>query len=281
MGQTEVLEAQDHPALEWPARLGLLAYGVVYLLVGWLSAQLAFGDNEGRPSGDGALHQLADQPLGAALLWVVAVGLAALAVWEVCQAIVGHRADDGVRRLAARAGSAGRAVVMATLAVLAVKTALGDSRSSGEKGTTAKVMELPLGPALVVAIGVGIGVVGLVSIYKGLGNRWRKGLEIKGQTGEIGSVVEALARTGFLTRGVAFVVIAGLFGWAGVTHDPGKSGGLDQAIKRFRDESFGPWLILVVAVGLACYGAFHVFRAWYLRGAGGPAVTEPRRRARR
>lgn len=267
MSATDVREARDHPALEWPARVGMLAYGVVYILVAWLAVHLALRDGDGKPNGSGALHELTEQPLGSALLWVVAVALAALVVWEVCQAIAGHRSEDGVRRLAARAASGGRAVVMGTLAVLALKTAFGDSGGGGGKGWTERLMAMPLGQALVAALGLAIIGVGLLSGYRGVSDRWRKGLEAEGKTGRAGDVVTILARAGYLSRAVAFLVIGGLFVWAGWTHDPDKSGGLDHAIVRFRDEPFGPWVIIVVACGLGCYGAFHAFRAWYLRGA--------------
>lgn len=260
-------DARDHPALEWPARFGMVAYGVVYVLVGWLAGHLALGDREGRTSGQGALHEIAEQPLGAVSLWLAAGGLAALAVWEACQAVGGHRSDEGLRRWGARAASAGRAVVFGMLSVLAVTTALGDSGGGGSDGLTADLMSMPLGPALVVAVGVAIAGVGAFSAFKGLSDRWRKDLEVDGQTGNLGGLVAALARTGYLTRGAAFVVVGGLFGWAGLTHDADKSGGLDQAIVRLRDEPYGPWLMLVVAAGLGCYGAYHVFRAWYLRGS--------------
>lgn len=260
-------EARDHPALEWPARFGMVAYGVVYALVGWLAAHLAFGDREGTTSGQGALHEIAEQPLGAVSLWLAAGGLAALAVWEACQAVGGHRSEEGVRRWGARAASAGRGVVFATLAVLAVTTALGDSGGGGSDGVTADLMSMPLGPALVVGVGIAIAGVGAASGFKGLTDRWRKDLEIDGQTGTVGGLVATLARAGYVTRGAAFGVVGGLFAWAGLTHDADKSGGLDQAIVRLRDEPYGPWLMLVVAIGLACYGVYHVFRAWYLRGA--------------
>lgn len=260
-------EARDHPALEWPARFGMAAYGVVYALVGWLAGSLALGDREGGASGQGALHEIAEQPLGAVSLWLAAGGLAALAVWEACQAVGGHRSDEGVRRWGARAASAGRGTVFAVLAVLAVMTALGDSGGGGSDGLTADLMSMPLGPALVVALGVAIVGVGVGSAYEGLSGRWRKDLEVDGQTGTVGSLVTALARTGYVTRAAAFGVVGGLFVWAGLTHDADKSGGLDQAIVRLRDEPYGPWLLLVVAIGLACYGVYHVFRAWYLRGA--------------
>lgn len=262
-------ETRDHPVLEGAARVGMFAYGVVYLIVAWLAGHLALGDPAGSASGSGALKEVAQQPLGSVALWLAAGGFAALVVWEVCQAIGGHRSEKGVRRWAGRSGSAGRAVVFGVLAVLAVRTVTGGGGSDGggAKGITAEVMSRPLGTAMVVAIGAGIAVVGVVSIHKAVTDRWRKELDAEGQTGAVSGPVAVLARAGYLSRGVAFLVLAGLFAWAGLTHDADKSGGLDQAIVRFRDEPYGPWLILVIAAGLACYGGFHLARACFLRGS--------------
>jgi len=246
----------------------MAAYGVVYVLIGWLAGNLALGDREGQTSGQGALHEIAEQPLGAVSLWLAAAGLAALAVWEACHAVAGHRDEDGLKRWGHRAASAGRAGVFGGLAVLAVTTALGDSGGGGGKksdGITADLLSLPLGPAIVVGVGLAIGAVGAVSVWHGVGDRWREDLEVDGRTGTVGRVVGGLARTGYVTRGAAFVAVGGMFAWAGLTHDAAESGGLDQAIVRLRDEPYGPWLILLVALGLACYGVYHLFRAWYLR----------------
>lgn len=262
-------EARDHPALEWPARVGFLAYGVVYTIVAVLAAQLALGEPAGSASGRGALEEVAERPLGSVALWLAFAGLAALTLWEVCQAVGGHRAEDGVRRWAARAASAGRAVVFGVLAVLAVRTVLGDAErgGGGTPGLTERLLALPLGEAVVIAVGVGVLCVGLLGVHRGLSDRWRKGLDVEGRTGTTGRVVKVLARVGYVSRGAAFLVIGGLFVWAGATHDPDKSGGLDQAITRLRDEPYAPWLIVVVAVGLGCYGAFHIARAVHLRGS--------------
>lgn len=265
--------ARDHPVLDRAARAGMFAYGVVYLIVAWLGGQLALGDRAGSASGSGALHEIAQKPLGAFALWFAAAGFAALTVWQVCQAIGGHRQDDGLKRWVTRAGSGTRAVVFAVLGVLAVTTATGDSGSGGGgggKGTggvTAELMSRPFGSTLVVIVGLVIAAFGIASIHKALTDRWRKQLESGAHTGSISGPVTVLARVGYVSRGVSFLGIAALFVWAGITHDPQKSGGLDQAIVRFRDEPYGPWLLLLVVPGLACYGAFHVVRAFYLRGS--------------
>lgn len=257
-------EARDNAVVSVAARVGMAAYGMVYVIVAWLAAQLVLGDRAGSASGQGALQEVREQPMGAAVLWLVAAGLSGLAVWEACQAIGGHRDEEGLRRWGARAASAGRAVVFTVLAVLAVRVAGGHTGSGG--GATGRLMELPIGPAVVVVVGLGIAGIGVVSIAHAFSDRWRRGLEPEARGGALGSLVTVLARIGFAARGAAFLVLAGMFVWSAVTHDPEKSGGLDQAIVRFRDEPYGPPLLLVVAAGLGCYGAFHVLRAGFLRG---------------
>src|SRR3712207_9179333 len=78
--------AGDSDALEHLARIGLIAYGVVHLLLAWLALQLAWGGGSSRSADQaGALATLAEQPLGRPLLWLLAVGLVALAVWQAAE----------------------------------------------------------------------------------------------------------------------------------------------------------------------------------------------------
>jgi len=76
-------QAGDSATLEALARAGLIAYGVIHILIGWLALQLAWGTSSSKSADpSGALRTLADQPLGEILLWLVAVGLVALALWQ-------------------------------------------------------------------------------------------------------------------------------------------------------------------------------------------------------
>lgn len=259
-------DARDHPALSWAARLGFAAYGVVYVVVSWLGAQLALGDGGGTSaSGQGALHELARQPLGSVALWLTAASLAALAVWQACQVVGGHRDKEGLERLAHRAGSAGRVVVFGVLAVLSVQVVLGESGKGGTDSYTADLMRMPLGPWLVAGVGAAILAHGVWSIVTGVTDRWQRQVETQARIGDTGTALTVLARVGFVSRGLAFCLIGGLFVWAAMTHDAQKSGGLDQALVRLREAPYGPALLGAIAIGLACYGVFNIAKAWYLR----------------
>ena len=266
MLKQEARKAHDHPVLEWLAKVGTAIYGVLYVVVGWLALQIAFGEPAGKASGSGALHEIAQQPFGEVLLWCACVGFAALVVWKAGEAVGGHEDRDGGERVASRLGSAAKGLVFAVFAVLSFKTVTGSSGGGkSEEGYTAQLMQLPLGPAIVVAVGLGIVGYGAYSIYKGVSDKWKESLEPEGSTGDIGTAVTILARIGHPSRGFAFGVIGGLFVWAGFTHDAEKSGGLDQALLKLRDAPFGQVLLVAVAIGLACYGIFNLAKAWYLR----------------
>src|SRR5687767_4015477 len=115
-------EVKDHPVLDALVRGGLVAYGIVYLLLGWLAIQLLVDDPDGPVNKSHALHELAKQDGGAILLWVAAVGFGALVVWQLLEAWLGHRSKDGAKRLWARGMSLGRAGLYGVLAVSAAKT---------------------------------------------------------------------------------------------------------------------------------------------------------------
>ena len=81
-GTDAVEQAAHSDALEHLARVGLIAYGLVHVLIGWLAVQLAwFGGSGESADQSGALATLAESPFGGPLLWVLGLGLFALALW--------------------------------------------------------------------------------------------------------------------------------------------------------------------------------------------------------
>ena len=118
---------------EWidhAARIGLIAYGVVHLVIAWLAVQLALGDREGSADSQGAIQQLDEQPFGQALVWAVAIGMFLLALWQFLEALFGYRDEEGFTQVRKRVTAAGKAVVYVVIGVSAVRSATGldDSR---------------------------------------------------------------------------------------------------------------------------------------------------------
>ncbi len=250
-------EAEDSDWMDTAIRIGLASYGVVHLLIAWLALRLALGDSGGSASSQGALAQLGRTGLGRASLYVVGVGFVALMVWQGLEAIKGHRDEEGKKRTFKRLTSAAKVVLYLSLAIPAFTTAAGaSSGGGGTDGITAKIMSLPGGPVLVVLVGVGVLAVAGFLAKRGWTESFRSKLESEGQTGKDGRAYVLFGKVGYLAKAAALVIVGALFIYAAVTHDPEKSAGLDQALHRLLEQPFGAVMLVVVALGLGCYGLF-------------------------
>jgi hypothetical protein len=257
-------QAHDSAWLDRAIRLGLVVFGVIHLLVGWLALKVAVGDSSGSASSSGALHEVAAQPLGAFLVWVVAFGMAMLVLWRVLEMFHGHDGEDGADLWRKRATSAFKAVLYAVLAWSAVKVAVGDGSRGGTDSTTAQLMGLPGGQLVVGAVALGIIGYGLSLIRRAWTEKFREHLTAEGTSGEAGTAYVWAAKAGYSAKGVALIVIGALFGFAAWTHDAAKSGGLDVALQEIKQQPYGPWLLGMVAIGIGCYGLFCFARARHL-----------------
>jgi hypothetical protein len=262
-------EAGDSDVLEHLARVGLLAYGVVHLLVAWLALQLAWGGgSEESADQSGAMATLAEQPLGTPLLWVIGIGLIALATWQAAEVLRwrwGWSATGRTRRKAlfTSARAIAKAVVYAALAVLAIRFATGAGQSSGsaQRETTAGVLGWPGGRWLVFAAAAVLLGVGVQHVWKGLTLGFLKQIDTRGCSVGIVTTVTRVGAVGFPGKGIALGLVGWLIGYAAWTFDPDKASGLDGALRTVLDAPYGQWLLTLVAVGIAAFGAFCLVRA--------------------
>ncbi|HET7355994.1 MAG TPA: DUF1206 domain-containing protein [Nocardioidaceae bacterium] len=248
--------AERSDTLDRAVRVGLVGYGVMHLLIAWLAARLVFGGG-GNASAQGALGTLAQTTPGRVTLYVVGVGFAALAVWQLIEAVGGHRSADGAERWAKRGGSAVKVIVYGVLSVSSFTIAAGaGSGSGGTDSMTATLLSMPGGQVVVALIGVGVLVAAGVLGYVGASGSFTDKLTARGRSGSVGSAIIWSGRIGYLGKAVALAIVGGLFVWAGWTHDPHKSGGLDQALHQVLQAPLGQGVVMVIAVGIACFGVF-------------------------
>jgi hypothetical protein len=244
-------------ALDHGVRLGLGSYGVVHLIIAWLAFQLVFGDRSETASQTGAFAEMAKSGFGQVLLFVVAGGFAALLVWQVVEALVGHREHDGSKRVFKRVASAGKAVVYGVLGFSALKMALGQGQgSSGTKTWTAQLMSAPGGQLLVAAVGLGIVGVGAFLAYKGMAEKFTKDLDSHAKASDRRTPIVLLGKVGYAAKGATLGAVGLLFVIAAATHEADKSGGLDKALTTLLHQPFGPVLVGAMALGLAAFGLY-------------------------
>ena len=123
----------------------------------------------------------------------------------------------------------------------------------------------PFGQWLVGAVGVGVFVAAVVQFYQAYTGTFRRELK----RGEMGARAELWAsrvgRIGLTARGVVFGVI-GFFLVAAALHtNPNEARGLSGALQTLAQQPFGPWVLGIVALGLATYGLYMLVLAWYRR----------------
>src|SRR5665811_92073 len=264
----KVEQAGNSASLEVVARVGLIAYGVVHLLISWLALQLAWGA-AARKSADpsGALRTVADQPVGRILLWLVAVGLVALALWQASEAIWGYRNRDGAGRLRKRVTSGAKAVIFAVLGASAASVALGSGSSSSQspRQTTSGVLAWPAGEVIVVVAGLIIIGVGVAGVVKGVKMSFREEIDTSSMSPVARMGVERLGQVGYIGKGVALGVVGGLLSYAALTFDRQKAPGLDGALQTILAQSFGRILLTAVSLGFVAFGLFAILQARYRR----------------
>jgi hypothetical protein len=259
--------------LEHLARAGLAARGLLYIVVGILAVEVARGHGEARADKQGALQTVVRQPMGRVLVLLLAVGFAGYALWRFVEAAVGPPDErDSPKTTFKRVGYAARGVLYAFFSASAVKLFIwaGKTRmaENAEVDWTARVLNWPGGTWLVQAVGVAVIGAGLYIGWRGLSGKFRKRLK----STEMGRAERVWIRwvgtAGMVARMLVAVVIGIFLIAAARQHDPGQAVGIDGALKRLADRSFGPALLVLVAAGLAAYGLYSLAEARYRRVAG-------------
>ena len=262
--------AEASPWIEGLGRFGYAAKGTVYLVVGWLAVQAALGRGGQMTDQQGALSYIAEAPFGRSLLVVFAVGLVGYAVWQLVRAVLDtERHGSDVRGLLTRSIYAGVVVIYVGLAVSAMRLAMGAGRGQGgteqAQGWTAWLMSQPLGVWLVGLVGAGIAANGLYQFYRAFKSNLTEDLNLTDLGATQRTWVTRIGRSGYTARGVAFIMIGGFLVAAAVHTNPGEAQGLDGALATLAGQPFGPYLLGLVAAGLAAYGIFAFVEARYRR----------------
>jgi Domain of Unknown Function (DUF1206) len=253
--------------VERSGRFGLATKGFSYVLVAVIALRVALGGGGEPESREGALKTLADEPFGWALLVLVAIGFGSYAVWRFVVAIF-DRDDEGddPKGIGKRLGDFGKGVLYAGLAAITVGIVVGagGGGSSGQEDeATAALLDLPLGRWLVGAIGVAIVGAGVFNAYRALSGSFRKELREEQMSGAERTWYPAFGVAGHLARAVVFGMIGVFVVRAAYQYDPDEAIGLDGALQKLAGETYGPYLLGAVALGLAAYGIFCLVQARY------------------
>ena len=245
------------------ARFGYSAKGLVYVIIGVLAVQAAFGSE---PTPDGtrtAIQTIAEQPFGRVLLGLTAFGLLGYVLWRFVEAVQDpfNRGSDA-KGYATRAGYIVSGVVYGLLAFSAAAVAFGAAGGSGGGGDSSKqawtawLMEFPFGRWLVAAVGIVLGVVGLAHFYRAYTAKFMRDYHLAQMSSKEREWARRIGQFGLAARGVTFCLIAWFVAQAAINYNPQEVRGLGGALNKIAAQPFGQAMMAVVAAGLVAYGVF-------------------------
>lgn len=252
--------------IEGLARLGYTAKGIIYLGVGGLTSVTALRDGSGNAEGSrGALSEAVGSPIGTVFLVAVAAGIAGYVIWRLVQALLDPegRGSD-LKAVGTRAVLLVSGLLYASLGWWVVRLLLG--RGSGSGGgdgpdtASALLLQQPYGRWLLGAAGLAVIGYGIGEWVKAVRRSFEKRLrsDLNGHTRRW---VVRCARIGLASRGVVFMTTGSFLIVAAWTSDPDEARGLEGSLEALGSTSWGPWVMGVVALGLAAYGALQLIKA--------------------
>ena len=237
-------------------RLGYAARGLVYILLGYIALSTR---GEAKGGGKAVFDWLQEVPLGTLVLWVIALGLIAYAVFKLISAFTDlqhHGSDkEGILK---RAGDFASGCAYSFLAYVCFQFATGQESSAsggGSQEMASTVLRVSLGGVVIGLIGVGFFVGAFMQAKGAVTGGFMHRLSGRAPTG-----IEAIGRAGYAARAVVFAII----GWSLIKSawfsQSSEVKGLGEALLSLRDMGA---LYTIVAVGLVLFGLFSLIVSRY------------------
>src|SRR5512135_955059 len=263
-GKQVVRAAATSPLMEKLIRLGYVARGLVWGVIGLLAFQVATGNGGKITDQQGAIAALGTTPVGKVLLYVMLVGLVGYALWGLIRAVVNplHAGHDA-KGIAERVGYlvSGISYGLLAVATYGLLTAKAPAATSGAQAaqtqqTTASILTQPWGPwvvALAAAIVIGVG---LLQISTAFQRKFNPQFQLAVRTGNAQVWIERLGRFGTAARGAVFTLIGVFLLQAAIQHNASQAKGIDGVLTALLHQPYGSLLLGVIAAGLIAFGIY-------------------------
>jgi hypothetical protein len=240
------------------AKMGYLARGAVYLVIGGLAVLAALGRGGETTDSKGAIIEIMDQPYGSFLLIVLIIGLLGFVAWRLIQAIADTDAHGkSPKGIAIRSGLLASAISHGLLALWTAKLLLGDKEGSQSGG---QFLSTDLGQLLIVVAGLVFFGTGLAHMYKGFTASFERYMRIPPGTK---AWARPLCQFGLISRGIVWCILAWFCITSALVANDGEIKGIVEAMTFLRAKDYGVWLFGIVAAGLFAFGVYSILQAMY------------------
>lgn len=249
------------------AQAGLVAKGIVYVLLGILAFMAAFeigGQSANSADRSGVFGLLKDMPAGTTLLGGVAAGLVCYALWRGIQtfrpAHRGGEAKMGKRVLYFFSGLAYLSVALTAIRLLLYNR---QDKGDGNQQLASSLLQQSAGQWLLGAAALIMAAVGVYQLYYGLSEKYRKHVQGLSLSTPAASLLLRSGKIGYVARGIVWLIIAWLLLNAALHANAAEAGDTAQAFQFVESSTAGSLLLGALGVGLAAYGIFNFIRARY------------------
>ena len=259
-------------AIDALARLGLVARGVIYIVIGAIAVMLALGAAQHLPDRGGAVEAIASKPFGFVLLWILVIGFAGLALWKIVQAAVARLNPTETHRLKAAGTAVGYFIAFLSTYWFVREGRVPASSDTTSRDLTATVMSYDGGQLIVAIAGLLIAVAGIYMVLQAIRLEFTRYLRMGWMNRRTQDTVVRLGQAGYVARGVIVFLIGVAVLDAAITYNASRAEGVDGALRTVATEPFGPILLILVALGLVAFGVLSFFEAKWRRTYGGVPV---------
>ena len=247
--------------LETFARFGYVVNGLFHALIGISAIGIVIGQG-GEVDQSGVLKPMTTTIWGMLFVLLIALGLIALSFWKVMQILISTKLQrKGLRRYAFEEGVKALAYVVLGVStlILLFSHSAQDSSARSSRQLVANLYGIPLGPLLVLLLGIGCMAIGVSLIYKGVRRRFMRILD--GPPEKLEPLVIVLGTVGYISKGLILLSLGVIFGFTFFARDPSRVSGLDGAFRDFLSLPFGGIVIVALGVGFIFYALFSITRA--------------------
>jgi hypothetical protein len=256
------------------ARVGYVAKGLVFFLVGGLAIAAAAGLGGTATDPSGALTTVAHTPAGRAALALVALGLLAHAAFRAALVVVGepYVKRGPVSRVVRRTVNGFGALIYVGMAMTAGALAVGwgahvnTNKDAETRHFSARILTAPFGRPLLVGVALGILVAAVVQLVRAIGpNHVREQLRVEEMTKWQRRLVGMVARIAFAARGIVFGAFAYFVARAAIDGTPREARGPAGALHAVGELPRGNLWLATVAAGLMAFGFYGFLEARWRR----------------
>jgi len=252
--------------------MGFVARGIAYIVIGVIAVMVAFGVARHEPDSAGAIEAIAAKPFGYLLLWILVIGFLGLAVWRFVQAAVKRLNLTEGHRVRALLCGIGYAIAFYSTLIFVVHGTKPAASDSSARDYTSHVLALDGGRVLVAVAGIVFVAIGIVMAIQGFGAEFTRHLRMGWMSRSTQDTVVRLGQAGYVARAVVIAGIGIAALDAAITYNAAKAKGVDGVLRSFAQSDFGPWLLILVALGLVAFGILSFFEAKWRRTLGGVPV---------